>query len=100
MERGCARNRGCHSSSHLSLSRTHQDSIREVETYHVQTPPPTRDALKTLEEEACQARQDTPDSEIDVEMLAWIPDTGSLGSRETKYHQTIELYWHIKALLG
>jgi len=33
-------------------------------------------------------------------MVKWIPDTGSSLSRETTYTRTIDLYWHMKSLLG
>jgi len=66
----------------------------------VHTPPTTKEALDALEEYVCHARKQTPDNEVDVEMIAWISDTRSSKSKETKYYKTINLYWHMKSLLG
>lgn len=38
--------------------------------------------------------------DIDAELTDWIPDTGSSKSQKTNYYHTIDLYWHVKALLG
>jgi hypothetical protein len=38
--------------------------------------------------------------DIDVDLTAWFLDTWSSFSQETKYYCTIDLYWHIKALMG
>jgi hypothetical protein len=38
--------------------------------------------------------------EVDEEFTRWILDIGTSRSNETKYHKTIDLYWHVKTLLG
>jgi hypothetical protein len=42
----------------------------------------------------------TIDKEVDEATTSWVSYVGNTRARETKYWKTIELYWHIKTLLG
>jgi hypothetical protein len=48
-----------------------------TKTFTVHTPPKTRDALENMEENVREERYMTLDSEVDAEIVAWIPGTWS-----------------------
>jgi len=66
-----------------------------LENFIAHTPIETRVSLETLEEDVFLKRTTHPHSEVDGEMVAWIPNIRSSWSRET-----IDLYRHMKALLS
>lgn len=68
LNQGRASNRGCRYSARLPISRSYQDAIDVVEAFHAHKPPPTQEALEEMEANARQARQSTPQSEIEADM--------------------------------
>lgn len=42
----------------------------------------------------------TTGQEVVDSTIQWILDVGTTWARETRYWKTVELYWHIKNLLG
>jgi hypothetical protein len=64
------------------------------------TTPEAQAAMDRLEAAVRQERSRIPDVEIDVDLMPWILDTGSIQAGETKYFRTMDLYWHIKTLLS
>lgn len=67
---------------------------------YIHTPPEIREELKIMEADVHLERFSTLDMDIDAKITSWIPNTRSSRSLETKYYHTIDLYWHVKALLG
>lgn len=92
--------RGRQARPSLPLPISHQDAVQVEEFFQTQTPPASRGAVEAMEEEVCRIKQQILNGEVDAEMIAWIPDTDSTRARDTKYYRTVELYWHIKDLLG
>jgi hypothetical protein len=37
---------------------------------------------------------------VDEAIINWVSDIGSLRGHKTKYWKMVELYWHLKVLLG
>lgn len=52
-----------------------------------------------MEEEARLQHGHIENDIVDQE-LGWIPDTDTDYTWDTKYFRTIDLYWHMKSLLG
>lgn len=84
----------------LPLPQAQQEAIVAAENFIAHTPLETQAALGILEVDVQLERNMTLDNEIDAVMVARIPNTGSSRSRDTKYNRTIDLYWHMKGLLG
>jgi hypothetical protein len=40
------------------------------------------------------------EQEVEEATIHWVLDVGTSRERDTKYWKTVELYWHIKNLLG
>jgi hypothetical protein len=40
------------------------------------------------------------DEVVNENICPWIPNTGSSRARESQYYKTIDLYWHMKTLMG
>jgi hypothetical protein len=71
-----------------------------TENYQALTPPETIVELELVKADVHLERALVNEEEVDEEFTHWILDTGTSHSRETKYHRTIDLYWHVKTLLG
>jgi len=56
--------------------------------------------IKDLEENAKVERACTPDEEVDMEEQAWISDVRTNQGCNKKYYRAIELYWHMKTVMG
>lgn len=42
----------------------------------------------------------TPDGDMDRDMQSWVPEIGSARTQDTKYYKLIDLYRHMKTLMG
>lgn len=42
----------------------------------------------------------TQDSKVDLSESAWILYSGSSHNRDTKYYKIVEIYWHMKMVMG
>jgi hypothetical protein len=71
-----------------------------TENYKTITPPRTRADMELVEEEGHLERTLLNEEAVNEEFTQWIMDNGTSRSRETKYHRTINLYWHVKTLSG
>jgi hypothetical protein len=92
--------RGPRTSESSPLLRVNCEAILVVESYQSQTSLDMREVVEAMEDDVLQTRQGTHGSEVEVEMSGWIPDTCLTRTRDTKYYRIINLYWHIKDLLG
>jgi hypothetical protein len=100
MERTEGRRIKCRTSTRVPLPRAHCEAVQAVETFQTLTPPAMRDVVEAMATEVRRTRQRTRESNFDANMLRWIPNMSSTNARETKYCCIVELYWHMKALLG
>jgi hypothetical protein len=42
----------------------------------------------------------TKDDEVDKQVGDIVPDLGCTRNRATKFHRTLELYWHVKTMVS
>jgi hypothetical protein len=60
------------------------------------TPLRIQQNLESVEVATREERDTIHDWEVDVEIGDWVLDKGASRAQDTKYHKTIDLYWHIK----
>jgi hypothetical protein len=75
------------------VSRAQQDAKASIARYWEQTPPSTRVEINIAKEEARVERSCIRDDDIEEDVGQWIPETGNTSSGNTKYLQTMDLYW-------
>lgn len=81
------------------MPQAQQEAVATAKAFRIHTPK-IRTELELVEADVWLDQILVQNEEIDAELSPWIPDTGTSHSKETKYHRTIDLYWHMKTLLG
>jgi hypothetical protein len=66
----------------------------------VHTPPAIQIKLDLVEVDVWVLRHFIVDKEVHENICSWIPDLVSSRAMVSQYYKTIDLYWHIKALMG
>lgn len=76
------------------------EARRSIARYNDTTPTEIHSITSDMEDEVCFNSHFILHQHVEKDTRNWIPDTGNTRSRQTRYIQTIDLYWHIKTLLG
>lgn len=75
--------------------------LEEVETLPWDlTPKPIQEELTCVEGEGSSHILHLSDTKVLAELENWVPNTGHTQARFNQYMHTIDLYWHMKFLLG
>jgi hypothetical protein len=75
--------------------------VEEATThYHNYVSPSTQETMHPIEGEVKIIRAYQDDEEIDRQVGDIILDLGCTRNRDTKFHHTIELYWHTKTMVS
>jgi hypothetical protein len=59
-----------------------------------------KEATSLVEEEVRLAHACREDDEVDEQVGDIVPDLGCTRNRDTKFHRTVELYWHVKTMVA
>jgi hypothetical protein len=81
-------------------SRIEKAIIDAVELYEEIVPEADKVKMVQLEEEVRVTRQFQDDEDVEALLGGLIPDLGCTQSRNSKFFQTLELYWHTKTLVA
>jgi hypothetical protein len=81
-------------------SRIQRESFNVTHSLFTLIAPRFQYHVEEVEAVVQQERTMNKEHEVAVVTICWIPDVGTTRARDTKYWKTIELYWHIKNLLG
>jgi hypothetical protein len=66
----------------------------------VHTPPEIQEEIDLVEVEVRVLIHFISNEEVKDNVWSWVLDLGSMRARESQYFITIDLYWHLKFLMG
>lgn len=81
-------------------SRVQREAFDARIAFFTSIPPRFQDHVDEVELTVHRERTMTTGQEVVDSTIRWILDVGTTWARETRYWKTVELYWHIKNLLG
>jgi hypothetical protein len=104
MERGSSSRRGRGGTSRRPRTRSGfrlVDAVESsVDTYHFVTPPEIQTEMDLAEADVHVLRRFIPDDEVRETTSSWVPDTGTFRGWTSQYLKTMDIYWHLKTLMG
>jgi hypothetical protein len=84
----------------IPLAPTCCSSTQNSSTSYEAHTPPSIQVNIDLVERISESSRFVSDEEVQEKTHSWIPNTGNIRSHISHYLRTIELYWHMKLLLG
>jgi hypothetical protein len=81
-------------------SRLAANAADSSTSFEAHTPPNIQENINLLEADIRVLCRFVSDEEVQEKTQSWIPNTGNTRSHVSHYMRTIELYWHMKLLLG